>query len=329
MSASSSPAMPSAASLYKTEAGYEAMQAWYAEATAALPVPVESRYVLTRFGRTHMLTAGDPAAPPLVLVSGYGGSAPLWHKQIADFAAHYRVYALDTNGHPGHSDPVAPSLMGGGYVDWLADVLDGLALPRARLVGVCLGGWIVLRFGLAHPGRVHKAVLLSPVGLAPFKVYVRSGIPLILNLGREADLEAAAQRLLVHAFTPPGSNLTFDRQLGRAMLLTMRHFRIGRIVGFTGEHPTPAELLRGVRTLAYFVGGERAATMRRFTPPALVMIGEYEAIYNPQTALRTVRRTMPHAQAEIVPGTGHAAIYDRPDYVNPRVLAFLAATDTE
>jgi pimeloyl-ACP methyl ester carboxylesterase len=28
-------------------------------------------------------------------------------------------------------------------------------------------------------------------------------------------------------------------------------------------------------------------------------------------------------QAEVVPGTGHAAIYDRPDYVNPRVLDFL------
>jgi pimeloyl-ACP methyl ester carboxylesterase len=39
-----------------------------------------------------------------------------------------------------------------------------------------------------------------------------------------------------------------------------------------------------------------------------------------------VRRALaafPNAQAEIVPGTGHAAIYDRPDYVNPRLLAFL------
>lgn len=320
--------VPDPISLYKSPAGYAAMQAWYAEATAALPVAVASQYVPTRYGSTHMLTAGDPTAPPLVLVSGYGGSAPLWHKQIADFAAHYRVYALDTVGHPGKSAPITPPLLTDGYVDWLDDVLDGLGHDRVRLGGVCLGGWIVLRYGIRRPQRVDRAVLLSPVGIGRFKIYVRSGIPLILNMGNADDLEAAANRLLLHAFTPPGSNLTFDRQLARAMLLTMRHFRIGRIVGFENDRPSVRDLRRGGRALLRFVQGEPSRELAKFQRPALLLIGEHEAIYNPYAALKKAVRAMPHLHAEIVPGTGHAAIYDRPDYVNPRVIDFLSEVES-
>lgn len=312
-------------SLYKSAEGYAAIQAWYDEALRRLDVPYEARFVETRCGRTHLLQMGDPAAPPLVLVQGYGASAPLWYKQFRDFAARYRVYALDTNGHPGRSDPTPPSMLKDGYVDWLLDVLDALEVERTSLAGVCLGGWIALRLGIRAPERVHKLVLLSPVGLARFKVYVRSGIPLILNLG--GDLEAAGQRLLVNAFTPPGSNLTFDRQLARALMLAIKYYRVGRAVGFTGERPTPRELWHGLQALLYFVRGEPISELRKLSVPALLLVGEYEAIYNPRKAVAKAQRAIPHLQAEIVPGTGHAAMYDRPDYVNARVLRFLAGED--
>lgn len=310
-------------SLYKTPEGYDAMMAWYDEALSQIVPPHESLYVPTRFGRTHVVTMGDASKPPLVLVQGYGASAPLWHKQFEDFAREYRIYALDTNGHPGRSDPQPPPLLGDGYAQWLVDVLDGLSLERTRIAGVCLGGWAVLRLGVYAPERIHKAVLLSPVGLARFKVYVRSGVPLILNMGGERDIEAAGQRLLVTAFTPPGSNLTFDRQLARALMLTIRHFRIGKIIGFEKDKPTMADLRLGLKTLNRFLRGEPDAALRQFNAPALLMVGQYEAIYNPQAALRKAQRAIPNLRAEIVPGTGHAAIYDRPDYVNPRVLDFL------
>lgn len=299
------------------------MMAWYDDALAQIRLPHESQFVATRFGRTHLLAFGDPSRPPLVLVQGYGASAPLWHKQIEDFAREYRVYALDTNGHPGRSDPHPPPLLGDGYAQWLVDVLDGLGLEQARIAGVCLGGWAVLRLGVYAPERIHKAVLLSPVGLARFRVYVRSGVPLILNLGSQRDLEAAGQRLLVTAFTPPGSNLTFDRQLARALILTIRHFRIGTIVGFQRDRPSLRDLGLGIRALNRFLRGEPDSALRQFHAPALLMVGEHEAIYNPHRAVRKALRAMPNVQAEVVPGTGHAAIYDRPDYVNPRVLDFL------
>lgn len=311
-------------SIYRSDAGQQAILDWYDSAVERLGVPVESQYIDTPYGRTHMLLSGPEDAPPLVLVQGYGGSAPLWHKQLADFARVRRVYALDTVGMPGRSEPRPLSLLDDAYTRWLLAVFDALGLDRPDVAGVCLGGWIVLRLGIDAPQRVRRAVLLSPVGLARFKIYLRSGVPLILNMGDEARAERYGQRLLVNAFTPPGSNLRFDRELARAMLLSVKYFDVGVAAGLLGERARPLELWTALRVMLRFVRSEPIAALRRFEVPGLLMVGEYEAIYNPQQALRRAQRAIPDLQAEIVPGTGHAAIYDRPDYVNPRILDFLA-----
>ena len=44
--------MADPAALYKTPEGYRAMMAWYDEMLNRLPIPVESVYVGTRWGRS-------------------------------------------------------------------------------------------------------------------------------------------------------------------------------------------------------------------------------------------------------------------------------------
>lgn len=312
------------ARIYTSPEGERAVNQWYDSALKGLGVPFTSRYVSTRYGQTHLLEMGDSTAPPLVLIAGYGGSAPLWHKQARDFAQAYHVFALDTPGMPGKSDPTPLSLLGDDYTQWLTDVLDALNLDAPNIAGVCLGGWVVMRFGIEQPHRIRRAVLLSPVGLARFKVYMRSGIPLVLSLGDEKRREKYGQRLLINAFTPPGSNLTFDRQLARAMTLAVKYFDVGVAAGIHGERSRVTELWTALRVLLRFVRSEPLSELARFQVPALLLVGEHEAIYNPQTAVKRATQAIPDIRAEIVPATGHAAIYDRPDYVNPRILAFLS-----
>jgi len=50
---------------YKSQAGYSAIMAWYENALDGIDVELQSRYVQTRFGRTHMLGGGpeDGEAP--------------------------------------------------------------------------------------------------------------------------------------------------------------------------------------------------------------------------------------------------------------------------
>jgi pimeloyl-ACP methyl ester carboxylesterase len=307
--------------LYKTPDGAAAFARWYDDALARLGLPHESRMLATPFGATHALTFGPPEAPPIVMVQGFGAAAPLWKNQLPALAPHYRLYALDVPGHPGRSEPRVLSLLDDSYGRWLAAALDALNLPRAHIMGVCLGGWAAMQLAHTFPARVDKLVLLSPVGLARFKVYVRSGVPLILNFGR--DPERAGEKLLRDAFTPQGSGLIFDRDVARALMLVIKHYDIAALAGFDGAQPRPRDIAQAARVMMKFVRAEPPAGLRRISAPTLLLVGEYEAIYNPQAALRRAR-AIPNLSAEIVPATGHAAIYDRPDYVNPRLLDFLA-----
>lgn len=308
--------------LFKTRAGYEAVMAWYDEALRSLPVPVESRYVPTRFGDTHMLVTGPVDAPPLIMVQGYGASAPLWKTQYPALAPHFRIYALDAPGQPGRSAPNPPSLFNDEYALWLRDVQDALGLAQTHLMGVCFGGWIVMRYAAFAPQRLSRLVILSPVGLARLKIYWRSGVPLVLGRG---DTYEKGKRLLKMAFAPPNSGVTLNPEVNKALSLVVRHYNVGALaqVGLNGAPLDRPALVRAVRALKKFVLAEPPALLRRITTPTLLMMGEHEGIFETRHALHKAQFITGLVAAEVVPATGHAAIYDRPDVVNARVLAFL------
>jgi pimeloyl-ACP methyl ester carboxylesterase len=307
--------------LYKSEAGYYAVMAEYDRLLESIPVDYQSHTVQTGIGPTHMLVCGPQDAPPLVLVQGYGVAAPLWKNQLAGFAAHRRVYALDIPGQPGRSTPNVPDIFNDGYAHWLIDVLDALDLPQTDIAGVCLGGYSVMRLSAHAPGRIRRAVLLSPVGIARFKIYLRSGIPLVLNFGK--DTNDAGLRLLRMAFTPPGSGLEFDREMARALIPVIKHYRVGVVAGIYNQRPNLRELWRGARALWKFVRGEPRRELQRMTAPTLLLVGEHEAIYDPHRAVKRAAKHMPHTITQVIPQAGHATIYDRPDFVNQRILHYL------
>jgi hypothetical protein len=45
--------------MYRSEAGFNAIMSWYEHTLARIEILVDSVYVDTRFGRTHMLAAGS------------------------------------------------------------------------------------------------------------------------------------------------------------------------------------------------------------------------------------------------------------------------------
>jgi pimeloyl-ACP methyl ester carboxylesterase len=137
-------------SIFKTPAGEQAVMAFYDNTLARWPVPYESRTIPTRHGDTHLIVSGEESAPPLILLHGASANALIWIGDVVDYSQHYRVYALDIPGEPGRSEPHYLDWHDATFVEWLADVLDRLAIPRAILVGISQGGWIALKFA-CHP----------------------------------------------------------------------------------------------------------------------------------------------------------------------------------
>jgi len=62
---------------------------------------------------------------------------------------------------------------------------------------------------------------------------------------------------------------------------------------------------------------------RRILASTLLLVGEREVINNPKTALRRAKNLIPHIEADIIPGAGHALNLDQPEMVKQRILGFL------
>jgi pimeloyl-ACP methyl ester carboxylesterase len=83
---------------------------------------------------------------------------------IANLADDHRVFAPDWPGF-GESDPLPPAWSIADLVPLIGRVLDALALGRATLVGLSLGGGVALGFALQHPERLQRLILVDSYGL--------------------------------------------------------------------------------------------------------------------------------------------------------------------
>lgn len=111
--------------------------------------------------RTRVLRAGS--GPALVLMHGTGGHLEAYSRNIPALAEHFSVVAYDFPGQ-GYTTPADRDLELDAYVDHLAALLDDLGLDRAHLCGESLGGWVAIKFAVAHPDRLRRIVLNTPGG---------------------------------------------------------------------------------------------------------------------------------------------------------------------
>jgi pimeloyl-ACP methyl ester carboxylesterase len=110
--------------------------------------------------------------------SGSGPTVLLLHATLHDrrdfdpiveaLARRYRTIAVDWPGH-GNSDPVDASMEPGAplFADVLEDVVDGLGLSRAALIGNSVGGFAAARLAITRPEFVAGLILVNAGGFVP------------------------------------------------------------------------------------------------------------------------------------------------------------------
>lgn len=289
---------------FRSAAGRARYEAAYETALATWPVPLERRRVETRLGPTHVVASGDASAPPLVLLPSFAGTATAWRPNVAALARHFRVYAVDVIGQPGLSLATRRPRDRGDYAGWLTDVLDGLGVARASVVGCSFGAFLALSQASLTPERVERVVLISPAGtFVPFSwriaarmltAHLRRRVRALLGDRRPPRYaEMSAVRAPLHEADAPWRAL---------MDVTM------------DESPSAYTIVAGVLP---------EAEVRAVSAPTLLLVGELEILYDPHDAVRIARTRMPALEAEVVPGADHMAAMARPDEVNARIVRFL------
>ena len=108
---------------------------------------------------------GDPADPPVLLVTGVGGSMLWWDEGFCRLLAGRRRFVVrydhrDT-GRSVSYPPGRPGYTGADLVADAAGVLDAYGIAAAHLVGVSAGGAFAQLLALGHADRVRSLVLIS------------------------------------------------------------------------------------------------------------------------------------------------------------------------
>ncbi|MBL8698432.1 MAG: alpha/beta fold hydrolase [Alphaproteobacteria bacterium] len=96
--------------------------------------------------------------PALLLVPGLGGVAPFWQRHVPALARHFTVVLHDHRGC-GRSTPSRIAYSVAQMADDLRQLMDGLGIAKAHLVGHSTGGAIGQVLALDHPDRIDRLVL--------------------------------------------------------------------------------------------------------------------------------------------------------------------------
>lgn len=187
--------------LFKSDAAREKVAGWYDRFLSHVSAPTESRLVKTSLGETHVRVGGPADAPPLVMLHGAMASSAHALRELQGLLAHFRVYAVDVLGQSVKSADVRPNVRNGDYGRWLAEVMDGLALPRANVLGISWGGFVCVRLAALAPQRIERLALLVPAGIvsgSAFEGFVEMGVPMTMYMlaPNEARLRKFVSRLL-------------------------------------------------------------------------------------------------------------------------------------
>lgn len=139
----------------------------------------------TEGGRIHALLAGDPAAPPLLLLHGWPDSFLRFEKLIPLLGDRFRLVIPSIPGY-GFSDrptgPMGPDLV----ADRMAQLMTALGFPEFGVHGGDIGAGIADQLAARHPDRViglhftgippAKLASLDPAELTPAEAaYAKAG----------------------------------------------------------------------------------------------------------------------------------------------------------
>ena len=155
--------------IYKSEEGKKIIMDRYMELLPMWPVPYEYLTMPTCEGDTAVLACGDKQHPPLFLFHGSMSNSIMWISDVVEWSKYFRIYAVDMIGEAGMSAPSRPSHDSDAYAKWLDDVFAELGVENAAMVGISLGGWLVLDFGIRRPGKVNQMVVMCPAGVGKQK----------------------------------------------------------------------------------------------------------------------------------------------------------------
>ena len=165
--------------------------------SAAVPEPTPAPSGFVRVAEPVIYYEVAGSGEPVVLIHGGQMDRRMWDPQFESWSKKYRLVRYDVRGYGRSPTPTLPY----SDTDDLLAVLDALAIPKAHLVGLSLGGRIAIDFTLAHPDRVASLVAVA-AGMSGFE-FSAGNWPQQMRAAQEQGGEAAAELWLKDPYMVP------------------------------------------------------------------------------------------------------------------------------
>jgi pimeloyl-ACP methyl ester carboxylesterase len=252
---------------------------------------------------------------PIVFVHEFAGDCRSWEPQVRYLSRRYRCITYNARGYPPSDVPEDPDQYSATHaVNDLANVVLQLGLDKAHIVGLSMGGYAALNFGLRYPHMTRSLVVAGagsgsdPDTRSAFLAECDGLAGRLLKLGmREGSLQYANNptRKRFHEKDARGFE-EFCRQFGE-------HSALGSALTMRGYQMRRATIY------------ELEPQLRQLQVPTLIMTGDDDgpcvapALY--------MKQTIPAARLWIVPHTTHQINLEEPDAFNRAVLDFISTID--
>jgi pimeloyl-ACP methyl ester carboxylesterase len=264
--------------------------------------------------RLHFEETGS--GHPVIFVHEFAGDLRSWEPQLRHFGRRYRAIAYNARGFPPSDVPEdASSYSQARAADDVLAVLDHVGERKAHIVGLSMGGFATLHFGLRHGARAASLCIGGcGYGAEPDKRETFKGeADAIAKALRSDGMPAFAER---YAYGPTRVQYENKDPRGHAEFKAMlaSHSAVGSAntqEGVQKERPSLYTLVED---------------MKRITIPTLVITGDEDWPCLLPGIL--MKQSIPTAALAVIPNSGHAINIEEPDEYNRIVGDFLAQVDS-
>jgi len=263
--------------------------------------------------RLHVESTGS--GTPIVFVHEFGGDHRSWEPQLRFFARRHRCVTFAARGYPPSDVPADVERYSQALAaDDIAAVMDSLDLPKAHIVGLSMGGFATLHFGLRHAQRA-LSLVIAGAGYGAEKEHEDYFRNISLEVARQFELQGSKE--FAKTYSLGASRVQFQNKDPRGWQ---------EFAAWLGEHDAlgAANTMRGVQARRPSIY-DLEAQIGQMVVPSLVVVGdEDDHCLQPGIFLK---KTIPACGLAVMPKTGHTLNLEEPATFNALLAEFIAQVE--
>ncbi len=252
---------------------------------------------------------------PILFVHEFAGDCRSFEPQLRYFARRYRCVAFNARGYPPSDVPrEAERYSQERARDDIRAVMDALAIDKAHVVGLSMGGFAVLHFGFTYPERA-RSLVIAGCGYGAEREQRQKF---------QEESEAWAKRFATLGMKEAGA--TYAQGPTRVQFQNKDPRGWREFAAQLAEHSSEGAALtqRGVqkrRPSLY----DLVDKMKAITAPTLIMTGDEDwPCLEPGILMK---RTIPTAALVVMGNAGHAINLEEPALFNQHLADLFHAAD--